>query len=287
MTRVNAWYPGHMEKAKKELYEYIKLVDIVIELLDARIPGAGRNPDIDKLAKNKYRVIVLNKADLADAAVNRRWLEYYGGLGYAAIAADCVKGAGMKEITAACLNLMKEKTERQRARGRIYTPVRAMIAGIPNVGKSTLINKYTGRSVTKTGDRPGVTRTEQWVRIKKGFELLDTPGILWPRLSDEDTVSKLALTGAIPDDALDMQLLGVKLIEFIRASAPDAIGARYGVECGDAGAADIIERIGVARGYRIKGGDVDVLRTSRMLVDEFRSAKIARVSLEAPALSCE
>jgi len=276
------WYPGHMEKTKRELHEYLKLVDVVIELLDARIPQSGKNPDIDKLAENKRRVIVLNKSDLADDAVTKKWISFYTGLGYDAVAADATKGIGMKEITAACMRLTKEKTERQMARGRVYVPVRAMVAGIPNVGKSTFINKYTGRSVTKTGDKPGVTKTEQWVRIKKGFELLDTPGILWPKLRDETTVMNLALTNAIKDDELDMRELGWKLIGIFMENNPAALRARYNVAFDNENAPEILERIGEARGYRLKGGDVDVLRTSRMLVDEYRSNKIARLTLEQP-----
>ena len=271
-----------MEKTKRELYEYLKLVDVVIELLDARIPQSGKNPDIDKMAKTKFRVIVLNKSDLADDAATKKWIAFYAGQGYEAVAADAARGAGMKEITAACMRLTKEKTERQMARGRVYVPVRAMVAGIPNVGKSTFINKYTGRSVTKTGDKPGVTKTEQWVRIKKGFELLDTPGILWPKLRDETTVANLALTGAIKDDTLDMRELGWTLIDIFIKNNPAALKTRYGVAFGNENAPEILELIGEARGYKLKGGGVDVLRTSRMLVDEYRSNKIARLTLEEP-----
>ena len=273
-----------MEKTKRELQAYLKLVDVVIELLDARIPKSGKNPDIDKLAKNKFRVIVLNKSDLADDTATKKWAAFYAASGFTVVAADSVKGNGMKEITAACLRLTKEKTERQLARGRIYTPVRAMVAGIPNVGKSTFINRLTGRNVTKTGDKPGVTKTEQWVKIKKGFELLDTPGILWPKLKDGTAVVNLALTGAISDDALDMRELGLKLIDIFIKNNPKALKTRYGINFIDEQAPEIMDMIGMARGYKLKGGGVDVLRTSRMLADEFKSNKIARATLEEPGV---
>jgi len=277
------WYPGHMAKTKRELNEYMKLVDVVIELVDARIPAASRNPDIDALAKNKHRIVVMNKSDLADEAVNKLWTEHFKGMGFASVAADSKSGSGMKEITSVCLEFMKEKTERQRARGRIFTPCRAMIAGIPNVGKSTLINKYTGRSVTKTGDRPGVTRAGQWVRIKKGFELLDTPGILWPKLGDGDAGVKLAVTGAIKDEILDIYALSLKLIEMIAAVKPEALKRRYGIEFGGGEpAAGVHEKISAARGFKLKGDRYDALRTSATLLDEFRAAKISRISLEKP-----
>ena len=277
------WYPGHMAKTKRELKEYIKLVDIVVELLDARIPNASRNPDIDELSRGKGRVVVLNKADLADEKINIRWAEYFAGLGITVVKADSVKGTGMSKITSACVEMMKEKTERQRARGRIFTPCRAMIAGIPNVGKSTLINRYAGRGVAKTGDRPGVTRSGQWIKIKTGFELLDTPGILWPKLGDADTGVKLALTGAIKDEILDAQELCLKLIEMIKKLKPEALTNRYGITIETNEPAPAIrEKIAEARGFKIKGGKYDIPRASAIIIDEFRAAKIARISLEAP-----
>ena len=277
------WYPGHMAKTKRELYERIKLVDIIIELLDARIPIASKNPDIDSLCQNKHRIVVLNKSDLSDSNINNKWKTYFNNLGYTVIMANSIKGAGMKEITEASLAFMQDKIERQKQRGRIFTPCRAMIAGIPNVGKSTLINKYAGKSVAKTGDKPGVTRTGQWVKVKKGFELLDTPGILWPKIDDEQTGIKLALTGAIKDDILDMETLGKKLVEMIARIKPDALRMRYGIDFSEneTGAA-ICEKIGIARGFKIKGGETDILRTSITLIDEFRAAKISRISLEEP-----
>ena len=277
------WYPGHMAKTKRELYESIKLVDIVIELLDARIPLASKNPDIDKLSQNKYRIIVMNKSDLADEFANKKWEDYFCGLGFSVIMANSIKGTGMKEITDYSLSLMQEKFERNKARGRIFTPCRAMIAGIPNVGKSTLINKYTGKSVTKTGDKPGVTRARQWVKVKKGFELLDTPGILWPKFDDELVGIKLALTGAIKDVILDQYNLSLKLIEIIVDLKPTALKERYNISFqSNEPSSEIHEKIGRARGFKIKGGELDHLRTSITLIDEFRAAKISRISLELP-----
>jgi len=277
------WYPGHMAKTKRELVENIRLVDVVIELLDARIPRASKNPDIDALAKNKHRIIVLNKHDLADESASKKWSDHYEKSGFTVVTANSAAGAGMVEIASACVEMMKEKTERQRARGRIFTPCRAMIAGIPNVGKSTLINKYAGRSVAKTGDRPGVTKARQWVKIKSGFELLDTPGILWPRLGDEDTGVKLALTGAIKDEILDIYALSLRLIGIIAELKPRALTERYGIELERGEPADIIhDRISAARGFKLKGDKYDTLRTSVTLIDEFRAAKISRITLETP-----
>jgi len=276
------WFPGHMAKTRRELQDSIKLVDVVIELIDARIPNASRNPIIEELSKNKHHIIVMNKSDLADDSVNADWKKFFEAAGAAVIAADSVKGVGMKEITAACVGFMKEKTEKNRARGRIFTPCRAMIAGIPNVGKSTLINKYTGRSVTKTGDKPGVTRAGQWVKIKTGFELLDTPGILWPKL-DGDAGIKLALTGAIKDEILDIFSLSIKLLEMIMKIKPDALRMRYGIDFNEIEPAYAVhEKISAARGFMIKGGKYDGLRTSITLIDEFRGAVISKISLERP-----
>ncbi len=276
------WYPGHMTASKRMMEQNIALVDVVIELLDARIPQSSRNPDIDVMAKAKKRIIILNKADLADDAVTRDWARFYREKGFVVIMSDCMSGAGVGDIAVSARTLMKEKIERQMSRGRLFVPVRAMIAGIPNVGKSTLINKCVGRAITKTADRPGVTRNKQWIKIKKDFELLDTPGILWPKLGDVDVGIRLALTGAVKDDVVDIFTLSQKLVELLGGYYPNAIPGRYGIDCaGDAPPA-VLEKIAVARGFLQKGGVADVERAAIILVDEFRAGKLGRISLERP-----
>ena len=206
------WYPGHMTKTRRMMEETISLVDIVIELVDARIPYSSKNPDLDELAKNKHRILLMNKSDLADPAATEIWTKYFEEKGFHVIEMNAIKGTGMADVTNAARALMKDKIEKLRARGRINVPIRAMIAGIPNVGKSTFINKYVGKTTAKTGDKPGVTRGKQWIKLKKDFELLDTPGILWPKFEDQQVGLKLAFTGAINDDILDSQTLATALI---------------------------------------------------------------------------
>ena len=277
------WYPGHMTKTKRMIAENISLVDIVIELLDARIPLSSKNPSIDELAKNKFRIVLMNKSDLADPKVTEQWCNYFNSLGHKVILTDSVSGKGINEITEASKALMKEKVERLRARGRIFVPVRAMIVGIPNVGKSTLINKYVGRATTKTGDKPGVTKGKQWVKVKKDFELLDTPGILWPKFDDETVGLNLAFTGAINDQIMDRYTLSVKLIERLLEIKPQSLEERYKINIDNSmNSNEILEKIGEARGFRMKGGSIDLERTSNILLDEFRGLKLGRISLEHP-----
>ncbi|MCQ4725335.1 ribosome biogenesis GTPase YlqF [Anaerotignum faecicola] len=277
------WYPGHMTKTRRMMEENISLVDVVIELLDARIPYSSKNPDIDALAKNKRRVVVLNKSDLADAASTEIWSGYFKEQGFEVILADAVKGKGVKNAADAAMDLMAEKIARLKAKGRLFVPVRAMIVGIPNVGKSTFINKYVGKSTAKTGDKPGVTRGKQWIKIKKGFELLDTPGILWPKFEDREVGLKLAFTGAINDDILDAETMALELIKYIMRFNPEAIAQRYKIELKpDEEAHDIFTDIGRARGFAAKGGGIDTLRTAKIFIDEFRAGKLGRITLELP-----
>jgi len=277
------WYPGHMAKAKRKIQETLKLVDVVIEILDARIPNASRNPDIDDLARGKFRIIVLNKSDLADPEANLAWKEYFEQKGMHVIMANSVKGTGLERIYPAVLNFMREKIERQRARGRIAVVMRAMVVGIPNSGKSTFINKLNGKSIAKTGDRPGVTKANQWIKVKKDFELLDTPGILWPKFEDVEVGKKLAFTGAIRDVIMDIEELAVLFIGEIRMTYPDALKKRYGIELEDSDEDyAILERIGLARGFLMKGQRVDLKRTSIILLDEFRGGVLGKVTLERP-----
>ncbi len=277
------WYPGHMTKTKRMMTENISLVDIVIELLDARIPYSSKNPDIDKLAQNKYRIIILNKVDLADEKKTQEWAEYFQNKGYKVVLVNSVSGKGLKDITDFSRELMQEKLERLRKRGRIFVPIRAMIAGIPNVGKSTLINKFVGKATAKTGDKPGVTRGKQWVKIKKDFELLDTPGILWPKFDDKMVGLKLAFTGAVNDDILDSYTLAVNLIDFLRRLYPLALKERYKIDYDeDVSSENVLKKIGEARGFKIKGGEVDLDRSANILIDEFRGCKLGKITLETP-----
>jgi len=277
------WYPGHMTKSRRMMEENIALVDIVITLLDARIPYSSQNPDIDHMARNKKRITLLNKADLADPTVTAAWKKYFEAKGHTVILTDAATGKGLSEITAAAARMMREKVEAQKKRGRINVPTRAMIVGIPNVGKSTLINRFAGRAITKTGDKPGVTRGKQWVKIKADIELLDTPGILWPRFNDEAVGLRLAYTGAIKDDIMDIYTLSQKFIAEINRLYPTALAARYKItpEEGDTPLA-ILQKIGTARSFRVKNGAVDEGRAANMLMNEFRAGKLGKLSLEVP-----
>lgn len=278
------WYPGHMTKTRRMMEENISLVDIVIELLDARLPYSSKNPDIDELAKNKKRIIIMNKVDLADDSKTAEWKNYFEKQGFKVILVNSINGRGIKDITTVSKELMAEKLERLRLRGRIFAPTRAMIVGIPNVGKSTLINKFVGKALTKTGDKAGVTRGKQWVRVKRDFELLDTPGILWPKFEDQAVGLKLAFTGAMNDDILDSVTLSYKLIEYLNNLYPNAIAERYGVEYDESTTADkVLEQIGIKRGFKMRGGEIDLDRAANILLDEFRAAKLARVTLESVA----
>ena len=275
------WYPGHMTKTKRMMNENISLVDVVIELLDARIPYSSKNPDIDNLANNKYRIIILNKVDLADDKKTEMWKAYFKEKGFEVILVNSVNGKGLDKIEPKAKSLMKEKIERLKKRGRIFVPVRAMIVGIPNVGKSTLINKFVGRAMTKTGDKPGVTRGKQWVKVKKDFELLDTPGILWPKFEDKAVGMKLAFTGAVNDDIIDSYTLALNLICVLREKYPNCIKNRYKIEFDEKNSSDdILRKIGETRGFKIKGGEIDLKRTSDIFIDEFRAAKLGKITLE-------
>lgn len=277
------WYPGHMTKTKRMMQENISLVDIVIELLDARIPFSSKNPDIDELAKNKYRIVVLNKVDLADERKTKLWTEYFEAKNFKVILVNSITGKGLKDIPEVSKELMSEKIERLKQRGRIFVPTRAMIVGIPNVGKSTLINKFVGKSLAKTGDKPGVTRGKQWIKIKKDFELLDTPGILWPKFEDENVGLKLAFTGAVNDDILDSYTLALNFIDYLKDKYPNALNERYKIQYSeDDKPEDILEKIGISRSFKKKGNEIDLIRASDILIDEFRAAMLGRITLEEP-----
>ena len=273
------WYPGHMTKAKRQMQEDLKLIDLIIELVDARVPLASRNPDIDRLGQNKSRLILLNKADLADDRQNEAWKEYFQKQGIHVVKVDSRNGAGMKTIQNVIQEACKEKIERDRKRGIKNRPIRAMVAGIPNVGKSTFINTFAGKACAKTGNKPGVTKGKQWIRLNKNVELLDTPGILWPKFEDQNVGIRLAFVGSIKDDILNMEELALMLIEFLKDRYPGLLEDRYGITSEGASVENLGE-IARARGCLKKGDELDYTKASGILFDDFRSGKIGRVTLE-------
>ena len=273
------WYPGHMTKAKRQMQEDLKLIDLIIELVDARVPLSSRNPDIDRLGQNKSRLILLNKADLADERQNEAWKEYFQGKGFHVVKVDSRNGAGMKNIQNVIQEACKEKIERDRKRGIKNRPVRAMVAGIPNVGKSTFINSFAGKACAKTGNRPGVTKGKQWIRLNKNVELLDTPGILWPKFEDQEVGIRLAFVGSIKDDILNMEELALTLIGYLKEKYPGVLNARYEVSEEEENLG-VLEGIARARGCLKKGEELDYAKASLILFDDFRSGKMGRITLE-------
>ena len=287
------WYPGHMTKAVRQMREDLKLVDLLIEVTDARIPVSSRNPDIDEMGKNKYRVVLLNKADLADEAVTRQWLEQFQAQGIHAAAADSRNRRELNKVRSVIAASCAEKKERDRRRGIVNRPVRAMIVGIPNSGKSTFINSISGKAAAKTGNKPGVTKGKQWIRLDRDIELLDTPGILWPKFEDDTVGAHLAMTGAIRDEVLPLEELSLTLIAYLQQYYPDALCARYGITepeepkqentVSNDGAEDTLCRIAQSRNAYRPDGAPDYERASRMLLQDFRSGKLVRISLERTA----
>ena len=273
------WYPGHMTKAKRQMQEDLKLIDLIIELVDARVPLSSRNPDIDKLGQNKSRLILLNKADLADDRQNEAWKEYFQKQGIYVVKVDSRNGAGMKTIQNVIQEACREKIERDRKRGIKNRPIRAMVAGIPNVGKSTFINTFAGKACAKTGNRPGVTKGNQWIRLNKNVELLDTPGILWPKFEDQQVGMRLAFVGSIKDDILNMEELALELINYLRENYPGMLNGRYGIS-EEGAAVEVLGELARARGCLKRGEELDYTKASGVLFDDFRSGKIGRITLE-------
>ena len=273
------WYPGHMTKAKRQMQEDLKLIDLIIELVDARVPLSSRNPDIDRLGQNKSRLILLNKADLADERQNEAWKEYFQKKGFCVVKVDSRNGAGMKAIQNVIQEACKEKIERDRRRGIKNRPIRAMVAGIPNVGKSTFINTFAGKACAKTGNKPGVTKGKQWIRLNKNVELLDTPGILWPKFEDQQVGIRLACVGSIKDDILNMEELALLLIDYLRTNYSGLLEKRYGISEEGKGV-DVLGEIAKARGCLKKGEELDYVKASGLLFDDFRGGKIGRITLE-------
>lgn len=283
------WYPGHMAKAKKMMQEDMKLVDVVIELVDARIPYSSKNPDIDILAKNKSRVILLNKNDMADQRYTKAWKDYFEELGYFVALVNSKSGNGVKQVQDIVNKACEAKIERDRRRGILNRPVRAMIVGIPNVGKSTFINSFVGKASTKTGNKPGVTKGKQWIRLSKFIELLDTPGILWPKFEDQSVGLRLALIGSINDNIVDTTTMSLELIIIFSKYYPEVLKNRYGIEQIDSvedlkGASEILEAIAIKRSCLLKGGAPDVDRAAAFIIDDFRSTKLGNITLEFPSM---
>lgn len=278
------WFPGHMAKTRRLITANLSLVDAVVEILDARSPLSSRNPEMDKLTKKKPRMILLNKCDMADERSNQKWINYFRNHGSEALAVDCKSGKGLKSILPSIKNtVLKDMMEKRAQHGMAGAAVRLMIVGIPNVGKSSLINKLAGSKRAKVEDRPGVTRTKQWVKLDNNTELLDMPGVLWPKFEDQDIAIRLAFTGAISDDILDIETLASKLLYYLACNYPSSLIERYKIELSeDEAGYELLEKVGRKRGMMISGGEINTERAAITVLDEFRSGKLGRISLELP-----
>ena len=280
------WYPGHMTKAKRQMQEDLKLIDLIIELVDARIPLSSRNPDIDELGKNKARLILLNKSDLADERYNEQWSAYFQKKVFYVVKVNAKSGAGLKSIQGAIQEACKAKIERDRRRGIKNRPIRAMVVGIPNVGKSTFINSYAGKACAKTGNKPGVTKGKQWIRLNKTLELLDTPGILWPKFEDQEVGKRLAFIGSIKDEILNLEELSLELLDYIRTNYPGLLNTRYGIE-EEGTPVSLLEAVADKRKCLIRGQEIDYAKAAGIVMEEFRNGKIGRITLEFPPVEEE
>ena len=277
------WYPGHMTKTRRKMEEDLKLVDAVCELVDARIPISSRNPDIDAICGNKPRMMILNRIDLADPETTSAWSDYFRKKGWAVVRTDCKSRKGIDRFQPAVRELLAEKLQRYQERGFVNKPLKLMVVGIPNVGKSTFINQVAGRKGAKAENRPGVTRGKQWVTVDKGLLLLDTPGILWPKFDDEEVGRRLAYTGAVKSDVLDIETLACHLIAMLWKRYPDALRQRYKIDLPeDAQGYELLTEAGRKRGFLLSRGEIDTERMARVLLEEFRSCKIGKFSLETP-----
>lgn len=275
------WYPGHMTKAVRMMQENIKLIDLVIELVDARIPLGSRNPDIDKLAAGKSRIVLLNKSDLADPVYNKQWIRYFEARGAHVQEINSKTGSGVKSIQSLVQEACREKLERDRRRGIVNRPIRAMVVGIPNVGKSTFINAFAGKACTKTGNKPGVTKGKQWIRLGKGLELLDTPGILWPKFEDQQVGMRLAFIGSMNDEVIIMDELACDLIRYLQQLYPQALYQRYAID-GTGEAPQVLEKVAESRGCYGRGQELDLEKAASILMEDFRSGRLGRLTLERP-----
>ena len=275
------WYPGHMTKARRAMQEDIKLIDVIIELVDSRVPLSSKNPDIDTLANGKSRILLMNKYDLADKNVSDKWTSYYESKGYFVAAVNSKNGKGVKAVHDVIQKACKEKIERDRKRGILNRPIRAMIVGIPNVGKSTFINSFAGKACAKTGNKPGVTKGKQWIRLNKSVELLDTPGILWPKFEDQQVGLNLAFIGSIKDELYNVYELSLLLLDYLIKNYPGMVAEFYGIEDSKSNN-ELLERIAVKRGCLKSGAEYDLDKAARCLVDDFRNGRIGKISLEIP-----
>ncbi|SEH61211.1 ribosome biogenesis GTPase A [Ruminococcus flavefaciens] len=278
------WFPGHMAKTRRLIAANLSLVDAVVEIVDARAPLSSRNPEMDHMTRNKPRLVLLNKSDLADERTTQQWINYFRQNGSEALAVDCKSGKGLKAILPSIKNtVLKELMEKRAKNGMTGAAVRLMIVGIPNVGKSSLINKLAGSKRAKVEDRPGVTRTKQWVKLDNNTELLDMPGVLWPKFEDQDVAVRLAFTGAISDDILDIETLAMKLLAYLAENYPESLKERYKIELSDEDTGlELLEKVGKKRGMMISGGEINTERAAITVIDEFRSGKLGRITLEAP-----
>lgn len=275
------WYPGHMSKAKRAMQEDLKLINVIIELVDARVPLSSKNPDIDPMANGKSRIILLNKCDLADAAVTAQWKKYYEKKGFFVALVNSKQGKGVKQVNEVIQSACKEKIERDRRRGILNRPIRAMIVGIPNVGKSTFINSFAGKACTKTGNKPGVTKGKQWIRLNKNVELLDTPGILWPKFEDQTVGLRLAFIGSIKDELSNQYELCLLLMKYLQEHYPEAVPKAYQIEADDSEVV-LLERVAKRRGCLKAGGEYDLDKAANYVIDDFRNGRLGTISLEQP-----
>lgn len=276
------WFPGHMKKTQREIRENLKLVDAVIEIRDDRIPRSSANPDIDKLVGNKPRIILLNKCDLAEKGATKQWIKHLSSNNIKVLEVNCLKGIGTNAIKPALMEVLKEKHDRLKAKGMVKITTRVMVVGIPNCGKSTFINKMARNTIAKTGDRPGVTKNKQWIKTSLGIELLDTPGVLWPKFEDDETALNLAFTGAIKDEIMDIEELAYKLVERLQTYYPEKLKERYKIEEVFENPLDTLDAIALKRGCIMKGKAIDYTRIAVILLDEFRGGKIGNITLERP-----
>ncbi len=276
------WFPGHMAKARRQVTEKLSLIDIVFELVDARIPASSRNPMIDEIIKNKPRLLLLNKADMADPKVTKEWISYYKENGIHALAINSQEGNGMKQIVSEAKVILKDKFDKMAAKGIRPRAIRALIVGIPNVGKSTLINRLAKKNIAQTGDRPGITKAQQWIKVGKELELLDTPGILWPKFEDQEVGQKLATTGAIKDTILNLQDIAVYALRFLEENYPENLKERFGLEEIPDDIVLLFDEIAKRRGSMMSGGFVDYDKTAELIIREIRTEKLGRLTFEKP-----
>lgn len=279
------WFPGHMTKTKRQIQASLKLVDAVAEIIDARIPESSRNPDLDSIIQNKPRVVLMNKCDMADPSSTQKWINYFKNNGIVAIPIDCKTGRGINKFVSSVNEVLKEKIEKQKAKGLLNPTVRVMIVGIPNVGKSTFINRISKNRKAKAEDKPGVTRGNQWFTINKGFEVLDTPGVLWSKFEDKIVGERLAFTGAVKDQIMDTELLAMRLLDFLKVEKNPIFVERFKLQnenIEEIESYELLELIGRKRGMLISGGEIDTERTAIMLLDEYRSAKLGKYTFELP-----